>query len=270
MKETTLNHYSPVFSNRPWANRHGAIIRLRRQAGSTELLRETTGPKKWGAEKHLYSQAIEDALATVEGMVAPLYRKLLANEPLTPIERLMWSRWMLCQLSRTPSHILEFAGLEEEVLASFPAFAYSFSAAEVQEKIDLVTAGALSILESDQLIPFIMLRDWVVLRPADGEFFIKGDTPVIVRGALIHDDATVVYPLSPEHCFVAAVLGGFPPQQIQAEYRLKRGETAYYLKVIAACASCEVICHPDHCSQDLEMLVAGLMGTSSRTIKLGW
>jgi len=211
---------------------------------------------------------LEDALARVEDIVARVYRKLLAGEALAAAERLIWSRWILCQFSRTPSHILELAGLEEDVLASFPGFAYDFSSPEIQAKIDAVTGNVLDFQNSEQLIPFVILRDWVVLRPAAGEFFIKGDVPVVIRGALVNDDAAIVYPLSPSHCFVATVLGGFPPHQIQAEYRLKPAEAGYYVRLIAACADREVICHPDHCSEQLDVLVGDVLGTSSRYLNL--
>ena len=269
MNQTINNHYSPISTNDPWANSDGLITSLRRKAGSRNIVRGRTGPKKWGAEKYLYSQALEDALERIENRVAPVYRKLLANEPLTPKERLIWSRWILCQFSRTPSYILEFAGIEEDVLASFPGFACDFTPGEIQAKIDAVTNGVLNFQDSEQLIPFIVLRDWMVLRPAAGEFFIKGDVPVVIRGTLIDDDATIAYPLSPVHCFVATVLSGFPPHQIQAEVSLKPGEAAHYIKLIAACADCEVICHPDHYSEELKQLVASVLGTSSRYTKLG-
>jgi hypothetical protein len=264
MNQTTDNHYSPEFTNQPWANNDGLIIRLRRDVGSRGVVRGRTGPKKWGAERHLYPQMLEDALARVEDRVARVYRKLLANETLVTVERLIWSRWILCQFSRTPSHILELAGLEEDVLTLLPDFAYDFSSAEIQAKIDAATSNVLDFQNSEELIPFIILRDWVVLRPAAGEFFIKGDVPVVIRGALVDDDATIVYPLSPSHCFVATVLGGFPPHQIQGECRLKPAEAAYYVRLVAACADREVICHPDHCSKQLDVLVGDVLGTSSR------
>lgn len=269
MRQTTNNHYSPKFTNEPWANSDGLIISLRREAGCRNVVRGRTGPKEWGAERYLYSQTLEDALGRIENRVAPVYRKLLANDPLTPTDRLIWSRWILCQFSRTPSHILELAGLEEDILATFPGFACDFTPGEIQAKIDAATSGVLDFQDNEQLIPFIILRDWVVLQPAAGEFFIKGDNPVVIRGTLIDDNASIVYPLSPSHCFVATVLRGFPPHQIQAEHRLKHGEAAYYMKLVAACADCEVICHPEHCSGELELLVASVLGTSSRYIRFG-
>lgn len=274
MNQTTHNHYSPIFTNRPWANDDGHIILLRWDAGSKSVVRGRTGPREWGAEKHLYPQMLEEALARFEGIVAQVYRKLLAGELLDKMDRLIWSRWIICQFSRTPSLILELAGIEEDALAGFPDLAYDFSWAEVQAKIDAATINVIDFQNSEKLIPFIILRDWVVLRPAAGEFFIKGDVPVIIRGALVDEDAAIVYPLSPSHCFVAKVLGGFPPHQIQAECRLKPGEAAYYVRLVAGCADREVICHSDHYSKQLDMLVGNDLCTPTRYFKfsksLGW
>jgi hypothetical protein len=169
---------------------------------------------------------------------------------------------------------LELAGIEEDALAAFPDLAYDFSWDEIQEKIDVATINVMDFQKSEELIPFIILRDWVVLRPAEGEFFIKGDVPVIIRGALVDDDTAIVYPLSPKHCFVATVLGGFPPHQIQAEHHLKSAEADYYVRLVAACADREVICHPDYCSRQLEIEVGDVLGTPTRYLNIskipGW
>jgi hypothetical protein len=122
--------------------------------------------------------------------------------------------------------LLELAGFEEDVLSQFPEFSRDFSWAETRAKLDAAVEHISDFRESNRLIPFIILRDWVVLRPVPGEFFIKGDVPVVIRGALINDDAQIVYPLSRTHCFVATVLEKFPPRQIQAECPMKPGKTA--------------------------------------------
>lgn len=225
------------------------------------------GPREWGGENHLYPQHVEDALGSLENRVAVVYRKLMRGEMLAPAERLLWSRWILCQFARTPTLLLELAGLEEDVLSHFPEFGRNFSWAETDAKIDAAVEHVSDFQQSDRLIPFIVLRDWLVLRPAPGEFFIKGDVPVVIRGALINDDAQVVYPMSPMHCFVATVLEKFPPSQVQAERTLKPGKTAQYIRLIARCAEREVICHPDHHSSNLEALISNVIGTSPRYIR---
>jgi hypothetical protein len=153
------------------------------------------------------------------------------------------------------------------VFSHFPEFSRAFSTAETQEKIEAAIANISSLQDSNQLLPFIILRDWIILRPAEGEFFVKGDVPVVIRGALVNDGAQIVYPLSPYHCFVATVLDKFPPRQIQGECHLKPGKTAQYIRLVARCAEREIICHPQHHSGELEMLVADVLGTSPRYMR---
>jgi Protein of unknown function (DUF4238) len=266
--QTEFNHYSPVFTNQHWADDHGAIIGLRRGAGGNiEVSR--TGPRKWGGERLLYPKEVEDKLGSFENRVAIIYDKLLRAERLNPQERLLWSRWILCQFARTPTFLLELAGFEEDVFSQFPEFGREFSFTETQATIDASVANISTFEQSDGLIPFIILRDWLILRPADGEFFIKGDVPVVIRGALVDDRAQIVYPLSPTHCFVATVLQEFPPRQIQHECRLKPGKTAQYIRLAARCAEREVICHPKNHSESLELLVRDVIGTSPRYMKHG-
>src|SRR5262245_10298348 len=254
MTQTINNHYSPVFSNQTWANKDGLIYSFRRES-TGRIARGRTGPREWGAEKHLYPQELEDALAKFEDRVARLYRKLTKGELLDPIERLVWSHWILCQFSRTPSFIIELAELEEDVLTSFPSFSDYAASIDVDANFNAALENIRPISNEDKLIPFIVLRDWVILRPAPGEFFIKSDVPVIIRGALVNDEATIVYPLAPDHCFLATVLNGFPPTQVQGEYQLKPQETEYYLQLVASCADLEVICHPDNVSSNFEKLL---------------
>jgi hypothetical protein len=263
---TSFNHYSPIFTNRPWADENGMIIRLRRQPGDGGIAVGRTGPREWGGEHHLYPQHVEDGLGAFEAKIAILYEKLLSGKILDPIERLLWSRWILCQFARTPTLLLELAGFEEDVLSHFPELGRDFSWAETHAKIDAAVEHISDFHQSDRLIPFIILRDWIVLRPAPGEFFIKGDIPVVIRGALINDDAQIVYPMSPTHCFIATVLKKFPPSQVQAECILKPGNSAHYIRLIARCAEREVICHPDCHSPNLEALITDEIGRSPRYI----
>ena len=265
--QTSLNHYSPIFSNRAWANQNGMIIRLRREVGKPGLTLGRTGPREWGAENQLYPQHVEDALGAFETRVALLYDKLMRNEVLDSEERLIWSRWILCQFARTPTLLLELAGFEEDVLSLFPELGRDFSWAETQAKIDAAIEQIADFHTSNRLIPFIILRDWLLLRPPPSEFFIKGDVPVIIRGALVNDDAQIVYPLSPTHCFVATVLEQFPPRQTQAERRLKPGKAADYNRLIASCAEREIICHPQYYSSDVDSLLEDIIGTSPRYMK---
>ena len=262
-----FNHYSPVFTNQPWADDGGMIIRLYRTPGGPHVGRGRTGPRKWGGEHHLYPKHVEDALGSLENKVSIVYEKLLEGEMLASVERLLWSRWILSQFARTPTFLLELAGFEEDVLAQFPEVSRDFSWVETSAKLDAAVRNISDLGQSNRLIPFVILRDWLVLRPAPGEFFVKGDVPVLVRGALVDDNAQIVYPLSPTHCFVATVLDRFPPRQLQAECTMKPGRTVQYIRLVARCAEREVICHPRNHSRRLESLIGDIIGTSPRYIK---
>lgn len=156
------------------------------------------------------------------------------------------------------------AKLEEDVLSSFPDFSDFAASIDVDANFNAAPENIRNISSGDALLPFIVLRDWIVLRPAPGEFFVKSDVPVVIRGALVNDEAMIVYPLAPDRCFIATVLDRFPPTQVQAEYQLRPRETEYYLRLVASCADLEVICHPDNASSNLEMLLQETLGTSSK------
>jgi hypothetical protein len=71
-KNTIRNHFSPRFTNEPWADKNGLIVKFSRRADGT-LIKGRTGPREWGAENYLYSQDLEDALSYFERLVKPLY-----------------------------------------------------------------------------------------------------------------------------------------------------------------------------------------------------
>ena len=265
---TENNHYSPVFSNKPWA-KNGQIWKFSRNIRGG-IDRSPSGPRAWGREKFLYPQNIEDELAnTIESRVAPLYKKLLDGILLTKEERLLWSYWILCQYARTPSFILDFAKLEEDVLGQLPEFSEYALTIRVDKKLAAATSNITDFSLYEKIIPFIVLRDWIVYRAYSGEFFIKSDNPVIIIGKLANDDARIIYPLSPEKCFEARVIGSFPPSQIQAEYDLKMGETDYFLRQAAYHSDQEVISHIDNDSEGLRRVLEDHLGQSSGHFRVG-
>lgn len=262
---TRSNHFSPVFTNRYWEQR-GTICRLyRSESGAVRHGR--TSAKTWGCENNLHPQDVENAFSRVEQAVAPIYRKLVDGQILGPVERLVWSHWILCQFARTPTMMLEIAGLEERVFSRF-GVEHRDPWPVVSSKIESLSAFGLEFPQSKALLAYISMRDWLLLRPAEEEFFIRGDTPIVIQGALVNDDAKIIYPLAPDRCFVATVLGSFPPSQYQAERTLRSGESKELQRLIASRAERQVICRPDHLSPDLISLVDRHLGTDARVIRL--
>jgi hypothetical protein len=268
-KNTISNHFSPRFTNEPWADKHGLIIKFRRGADGA-LIKGRTGPREWGAENCLYSQDMEDALAYFERLVKPLYDKLLNGQILKPEERMAWSYWLLCQFSRTPSFMIELAKLPEDILASLSSLDVYSSLLNTEEQLKAAQSNIANFSTSQELVPFLVLRDWIVYRAAPGGFFIKSDVPVVIKGPLVEEDTTIVYPLSPGKCFSATVAGGiFPPRQLQLESSLTIGQNLDFVKLIASTADREVICHIDNVNSDLVELLAASLAIDSGHIKLG-
>lgn len=263
-KETKFNHFSPVFSNKYWADSSGAITVLKRELDGS-IRKDRTGPKKWGGEGQLYPQEVEDEFSKIENSIAPLYRKLLSNEPLDKWERLAWSYWILCQYARTPTIQLELAGLEQEVIAKFDN-TYKVPWAQVEKVLKTLSSHGLEFPKNKDLLSYIALRDWVILRPAQNEFFIKGDVPVVIKAPLVDNEAYVVYPMSPTHCFFATILESFPPRQRQGEMILKPRETEFYLQLVASKSEREIICLPEHCSERLLTLASEFLGSNHQNI----
>lgn len=266
-KETRSNHFSPKFSNQFWAGKAGAITRLFRGERG-EIWNGRTSAKMWGCKEGLYTQAVEDGYEKVETRIAPLYKKLMAHVALSPIERLHWSQWILCQFARTPTIMLELAEMPGDIFKALN-FECDLPRDTVGKNLKGQESLGLEFPCSQELIGFIALRDWVILRPSEGEFFIKGDVPVMIRGAFIEDDARIVYPLSPDRCFVATVLGTFPPHQLQADVQLKPGGTKQFHQMIASVSEREVICRPDHFSPELVAVVQENLSKSVRYIHHG-
>lgn len=163
--------------------------------------------------------------------------------------------------------MLELAGMEEDMFR-MTGIECNFTWEEVGLKLGSLATHGLEFPNSRELIAYVALRDWLVLRPADGEFFIKGDVPIVIQGALIDDAAKIIYPLAPDRCFVATVIGRFPPRQVQGEGQLKGGESQRFIELGAAVSEREVICRPDHFSPTLLKLVNDHLGTLVRRINL--
>lgn len=257
-----LQSFQSGFHNRYWAAASGTITRIYR--GPDGLIRRgKTSARKWGCENDLLPQAVEDAFSKIERLVAPLYKKLLDKKPLDAEERMVWSFWILCQFGRTPTLTLELAGFSEDVLQLF-GMNLEASWAKIGNSFDSLSSHGLELPMSKDLLGYIVLRDWIVLRPAPGEFFIKGDTPVIISGPLVEDDSIVAYPMAPDACFVATVLGSFPPTQVLGEATLNPGGTIYYQKLAASKAEREAICNPENFSSALAATVSEFLGTDSK------
>lgn len=262
------NHISPRFTNDPWANPHGQLVAIRR-VPTKGVIARPSGPNDWGHERDLYPAEVEEALGRFENTVAPVYRLLLEGSVLNATQRHLWSHWLLCQFGRTPSILLNIAGLPEQVVSqlNLDPTANLFSSSD--EAISAAFRGIIDFAGNRRLVPYLVLRDWVTYRATVGTSFIKGDNPVIVQGALIDDGTRIIYPLSPHLCFEARILGAFPPRQLQIEHKITAEQVRDINKCIAHHAEREVICTPDAESPELLADVDANLGGSGDFLRVG-
>jgi Protein of unknown function (DUF4238) len=234
-----------------------------------QLIRHRTGPVKWGQEEGLYPQELEDALVNLERIVAPIYRCFLTNQPLDLRQRLLWSHWLLCQYSRTPAFIVDFAKLEEDILAQFPNLRQWAAVINTEERLKSALDNISSITTSKKLVPFLAVRDWVVCETAVGSCFLRTDDPIVITGSLIREKTQILYPLSPRQCFVATVLGNFPPSAFLGSYRLSHGESFQIFNLITSQADREVVVHPDDDTKKLRTTLQGAFRVAPGHFKVG-
>lgn len=268
MTETKKNHYSPRFANRLWANKKGAMIKYT-QSPITGLTRGRTGPTEWGQEPSLYPQELENAFAQLENIIAPIYRLLLEDQILNLNQRLLWSHWILCQYSRTPSFIIDFAKIDEEVYAKFPGSGEWSTKIDTEEKLQMALDSIVNFASSKKLVPFFAVRDWVICEAAPDCCFIRTDAPVIIAGPLVREKTQIMYPLSPRKCFLATIIGRFPPSAALVRHPLSREQNINALRFIASEADREVIVHPDDDSEQIRSMLSESLGVASGYFTIG-
>lgn len=268
LTETIKNHYSPRFANRLWANKNGSIVKYA-LSPITGLSRERTGPTEWGQETNLYPQELENAFAKIESIIAPIYRLLLGNQILNLNQRLLWSHWILCQYSRTPSFIIDFAKIDEELFAKIPGYGQFSTKIDTEEKLQMALGSIANFASSKELVPFLAVRDWVICDAAPGCCFIRTDAPVVIAGPLVREKTQILYPLSPRKCFLATIIGRFPPSASLVHHQLTRERNINALRLIASRADREAIVHPDDDSEQLRSLLSDTLGVSSGYFTIG-
>jgi len=216
---TIENHYDSSFSNRFWTsagNKHIVKIYSRGVDGS---IRSACKPSsKWGFEQHLYSQRLEDYFSAIENEIAKpsgVYAKLVDGRALMrQIDEHKWTVFLIIQMLRTPAFIIRNMAALKKWLENHPKYnnypTHPYYLRRVYEESLFGSNFCTNSLYRD-----ISQRDWMILRAADGHYFVKSDNPVslIKNGAI----SGFFYPLSPTKCFVATVL----PQAQKPVLRVK-------------------------------------------------
>jgi len=192
------HHYSPRFANRRWANEDG-LLRVYRRGVDHLLTFRDVGYGSWAWEPFLYSQGLERYFGLVEGDAAGPYRKLLTAEPLSEQDRRCWVAFLTVQLFRTPSMIVRnLAGLRALIRRRELDFPTDVASLRLAHET-LFTNNDLFA----HLYRMLCRREWRLLSPPPGKHFVRGDNPAVVVGSESNGNWRLVYPLSPDRCFVA-------------------------------------------------------------------
>lgn len=198
-KGVRKQHYSPTFSNEYWASGPTKKVRAYTRGVDLEIVSSDVACRSWGWESFLYSQSLESWLSLVEGDVGPTYGKLLETIPLSDLECRYWIAYLLAQVLRTPSSIMEFLfGLRNTIVDQ--RIDYSTNIADLR-------LGFESVFSNNEVFAQyyrrICGRRWKMLQPPSGSQFIRADNPVLFVGSVSKGTWTMLYPMTPDRCFVA-------------------------------------------------------------------
>ncbi|MFZ4257799.1 DUF4238 domain-containing protein [Raoultella terrigena] len=185
MAKSPLSHYSPKFSNKPWADNEGYTSYFS-CSYSHEIKKSHKGWKQWGRKRGLYSWSVEKSLdQELETIASPIYEKITSYNELSEIERIIWSQFILSQLVRTPTYI-KYENKSHELFG-------------ITEKPKHCRVGCRDCLD----LNFVANRDWCLLLAHNDDFFVRSDNPILQTGFIELPSTCLFYPLTPRLCFVA-------------------------------------------------------------------
>jgi hypothetical protein len=192
-------HYSPTFSNEYWAIGLGKRIRVYYRGVDQCIQSCDQGYTKWGREAFLYSQHLERMLHLIESDAKVPYMKLLDTIPLNEKERRCWIAFLIVQMLRTPSFVLQ-------LLPRLKGFIESRQIAFPTDTASLRQSYETLFTNNDVFAEFYRLitdYQWELWSAPPNDQFIRSDDPVLIRGSAEHGSWQLIYPMTPVRCFVA-------------------------------------------------------------------
>lgn len=253
---TQKMHYSPDFTNKYWADSKGMIriFSLKVDGSVTSRIRPYGA---WGYEYYLYPQWLEDYFSKIEAQAEAPYRKLVEFLPLTEQERRRWITFLIVQVIRTPSFILELMGGLKEII-KVNRWTYS-------SHPESLLRAYTTLFQNDRLYAYfvrlIAAREWRVLQAAPDAFFIKPDDPAVIITREKDDYWALAYPLSPNKCFVAGPGAATRASSaMPTTHRLDQDETERLNAILAGNARREVITGPGNDQAEFQQLLEQTLG----------
>ncbi|WP_217522095.1 DUF4238 domain-containing protein [Vibrio metschnikovii] len=242
MKKTNKNHFSPVLANRHWTSEtEGWSYKRYYYCNSRKCVVESkrdVGKNAWGYEINLYSQDLEDRLASeLENESARIYEKLIHGVTLSKKERMKWGQYIVTQAVRTPSFF------------RYRDYLDKISGGDFSYKKSII--GCENCIENQ----YIANRNWYLLKAHKDDYFVRTDNPIYMTGFIQNPTTTVFYPLSPQLCFVACsfvegqfLLKGQKPIPPKQEFlQLEKGDAHFInFELIKSASSSMIVAKRNH------------------------
>jgi hypothetical protein len=192
-----LQHYSPVFANRYWATAPDFRVREYSRGIDHSIIARDVGYRAWGAEKFLYSQALEKHFHLIEGDAKKPHENLLNIIPLTEMQRRRWIAFLVTQRLRTPRSIrLQLNGLRRRIANE--RIPYPAETGNLRAVYETLFYNSVVFTRFYHLL---MSREWQIWAAPPGEYFLRSDEPVIITGSVDGSDWQLIYPMTPNKCF---------------------------------------------------------------------
>lgn len=191
-------HFSPTSSNEHWASDKKRVREYFRASDGT-VDHKDVSVRKWGRESFLYSQRLERLFHLIEGDVSLAYGKLLGTIPLDEKDRRHWIAFLVAQLFRTPSFILQHLP-RLKALIEKQGLNYPTDTASLRRAYEtLFTNNRVFATMYRRLVG----RQWEMWCTSGSGTFIRSDDPVLSAGSSKKGNWMLLYPMTPNKCFVA-------------------------------------------------------------------
>lgn len=191
-------HYSPSFSNEFWAVGPQKLIRIYSRTVGEDIISRDRGYTTWGREAFLYSQGLERIFQLIETDAKTPYTKLLDIIPMNEKERRFWIAFLIAQMLRTPTFMLRILPSLKKLIEE-SAIVFPVDTGSLRKAYETLFSNNDIYAEFFRLIT---ARTWELWSAPQRALFIRGDDPVFVGGSVEHRTWHLIYPMTPDKCFV--------------------------------------------------------------------
>jgi hypothetical protein len=259
VKEVDTNHFiSRFFLKRYWAENGNLTVARRGDSTDWKIRKLPFG--KWGHQKDLYSDRLEDRFSLIEGDAEKPIRKVIDLIPLNDPERLAFLGYLIVQKLRNPFYRRQMI---EGVL---PVSTREVGAQKANDP-DFQRDAYEAIFENNELYDRIshplLWSKWVMVR-ATNPVFVLPDTACILSA--INGRGMLVAPLSPTDCFIAT--GIEENEKRVVPYEINSDELTELISAgLSASCNTEIVCHSTFQRKAVTGRLDDFLGATSRIVQ---